>query len=165
METKTELLPNTKMNEIVVSYKRPVLTSMPKISCSNDAVKIIRQMYDEVGYDYQEYFFAIYLNNASRVLGYREISKGHQTGTLVHVSQVLAIAIQVSAKAIILVHNHPSGTLKPSHSDKDLVRRVEEVSEILNLKIFDKIIVTSESSFSFADEGLMNHATKDEIPF
>nr|WP_321237457.1 JAB domain-containing protein [uncultured Psychroserpens sp.] len=165
MKTQTKLLSGNEICEIKVSYTRPPLHIMPKVSCPVDTLEVVRKICKNVSLDYQEHFWCIYLNNSNHVLGYREIAKGDQTGALIHISQIFAIAIKVSAKAIILVHNHPSGILQPSEADKHLVGRIEKIGKLFNISILDSIIVTSESSISFADEGLMNKSKKDEIPF
>ncbi|WP_323787713.1 JAB domain-containing protein [Psychroserpens sp.] len=165
MKTQTKLFTGNEICEIKVTYERPPLSSMPAISCSLDAIDVVRQICEGVSLDYQEHFWCIFLNNSNHVLGYREIGRGDQTGAIVHVSQIFAISIKVSAKAIILAHNHPSGKLKPSKADKQLVGRIEEIGKLFNISILDSIIITSESSLSFADEGLMNKANKNDIPF
>lgn len=165
MKTKTKLFNGNEISEIQVTYKRPRVENLPVISCSVDATQIAKEICKDVSLDYQEHFWCIFLSNSNHVLGFREIGRGDQTGAIVHVSQIFAIAIKVSAKAIILVHNHPSGKLKASEADKRLVGKVEQIGKLFNISILDSIIVTSESFLSFADEGLMNTTTNDEIPF
>lgn len=165
MKSQTILRRQTEMNEISISYSRPNFDSMPAINSSVDAYNVIKIIYQGVGIDYQEYFWCIYLTNANRVLGYCEIGKGDQTGTIVNVPQIFAIALKVSAKAIILVHNHPSGKLKASKQDKRLVKRIEDIGKLFLISVLDSVIVTSESYLSFADEGMMNFARKNQIPF
>lgn len=143
------------MHEIEVIYKRPVFNEMPKIKHSRDADRIIRKAIEGVCLDYQEHFWCLYLNNANRVLGYCEISRGDATGTVVNIPQIFAIALRVSAKAIVVAHNHPSGNLKPSQSDKGILRRIETIAAMFGITLLDSLIITSESYFSFSDAGII----------
>ena len=67
----------------------------------------------------------------------------------------LKTALEVSATAIILVHNHPSGTLKPSQADKDLTTKLKTAGQSLDIKVLDHLIITENAYFSFADENLI----------
>lgn len=102
-----------------------------------------------------EEFWVLYLNNSNAVLEKSQLSKGGITGTLVDVRLLFKKAIELSAVAIILCHNHPSGKLKPSNADKALTNKIIEASKTLDIKLLDHLIVTEKSYFSFADEGLI----------
>jgi DNA repair protein RadC len=95
------------------------------------------------------------LNNANKVLQKNQLSKGGITGTLVDVRLVLKTALEVGAVGLILVHNHPSGTLKPSEADKNLTHKLKVAAQSLDIKVLDHLIVTERSYFSFADESLL----------
>ena len=83
------------------------------------------------------------------------MSKGGITGTLVDTRLVFKRAIELTATSIILCHNHPSGTLKPSASDISLTKKIKKGGEVLDIKILDHIIITEGSYYSFADEGVL----------
>ncbi|WP_245917662.1 RadC family protein [Aureitalea marina] len=102
-----------------------------------------------------EEFWCIYLNNANRVMCYDQLSKGGITGTMVDIRLVYRQAIRISAVAIILAHNHPSGTLKPSESDIRLTRKLVEAGKHLDVQVLDHLIITEKAYFSFADEQLL----------
>lgn len=102
-----------------------------------------------------EEFWILYLNNSNRILKKEQLSKGGITGTLVDVRLVLKRAIELSATGIILAHNHPSGTLKPSQADKDLTRKLKKASESLDIKVLDHVIITESAYLSFADDNLI----------
>ncbi|NNK83290.1 MAG: DNA repair protein RadC [Flavobacteriaceae bacterium] len=102
-----------------------------------------------------EEFWIIYLNNSNKVLQKQQQSKGGITGTLVDVRLVLKHALEVGATSIILTHNHPSGTLKPSESDIQLTKKLKHASDSLDIKVLDHLIVTEKAYFSFADENLL----------
>ncbi|WP_452222895.1 RadC family protein [Lacinutrix chionoecetis] len=102
-----------------------------------------------------EEFWIIYLNNSNKVIQKNQLSKGGITGTLVDVRLALKTALEVGAVGIILAHNHPSGTLKPSQADKDLTAKLKTAAQSLDIKILDHLIVTETAYFSFADESLL----------
>jgi DNA repair protein RadC len=102
-----------------------------------------------------EEFWIIYLNNSNKVIEQMQLSKGGITGTLVDVRITLKKALEVGATAIILAHNHPSGTLKPSEADKQLTQKLKTAAQSLDIKVLDHLIVTEKSYFSFADEGVL----------
>jgi DNA repair protein RadC len=83
------------------------------------------------------------------------LSKGGITGTLVDVRLVFKTALTQGAVGVILAHNHPSGTLKPSESDKQITQKLKVAGEQLDIKILDHVIVTETNFFSFSDEGIL----------
>jgi DNA repair protein RadC len=84
-----------------------------------------------------------------------QLSKGGITGTLVDVRLVLKNALEVGATGLVLAHNHPSGTLKPSEADKQITNKLKIAAESLDIKILDHLIITEKAYFSFADETLL----------
>ena len=104
---------------------------------------------------HHEEFWIIYLNNSNKVIHKNQLSKGGITGTLVDVRLVLKNALQFGATGLILVHNHPSGTLTPSIADKQLTEKLKTASESLDIKVLDHLIIAEKTYFSFADENLL----------
>lgn len=102
-----------------------------------------------------EEFWIIYLNNSNKVIQKNQLSKGGITGTLVDVRLVLKTALEVGATALILAHNHPSGTLKPSQADKQITEKLIIAAQSLDIKVLDHLIITENAYFSFADEGIL----------
>tara|TARA_R110000850_G_scaffold184714_3_gene310287 strand:+ start:113 stop:811 length:699 start_codon:yes stop_codon:yes gene_type:complete len=102
-----------------------------------------------------EEFWIIYLNNANKVIQKQQLSKGGITGTLVDVRLVLKNALEFGAVGLILAHNHPSGTLKPSEADKHITQKLKKAGESLDIKVLDHLIVTEKAYFSFADDNLL----------
>jgi DNA repair protein RadC len=87
-------------------------------------------------------------------LGYCQISAGGLCGTIADVRVIMQTALKACSNSIIISHNHPSGNLTPSEADKDLTRKIREAGKVLDIAVLDHLIITSESYFSFADEGL-----------
>lgn len=97
--------------------------------------------------------WCIYLNQASRVIKKQRISKGGLTSTMVDVRVVMKEALLCGAAALALVHNHPSGSTRPSREDDNLTRQVCQSCELMNIRMVDHVIVTDNDFYSYADEG------------
>lgn len=127
-------------------------SSSDKITSSRTVFTIMQPILGELPH---EEFWILYLNNSNKILQKIQLSKGGITGTLVDVRLVLKNALEVGATSIILCHNHPSGTLKPSTSDKEITKKLKTAAESLDIKVLDHLIVTEKAYFSFADEELL----------
>ncbi|GGK26349.1 DNA repair protein RadC [Yeosuana aromativorans] len=123
-----------------------------KITSSTSVFELMQPIIGELQH---EEFWIIYLNNSNKVILKNQLSKGGITGTLVDVRLVLKHALEVGATGLILAHNHPSGTLKPSEADKQITNKLKLASENLDIKVLDHVIVTEKAYFSFADENLL----------
>ncbi len=123
-----------------------------KITSSNSVFELMQPIIGELPH---EEFWIIYLNNSNKVLQNTQLSKGGITGTLVDVRLVLKTALQLGAVGLILAHNHPSGTLKPSQADKQITQKLKIAGESLDIKVLDHVIITEKAYFSFADESLL----------
>lgn len=102
-----------------------------------------------------EEFWVMSLNAASMVINRQRVSSGGLTKTLVDPKRVFKIALDDRAAQIIVLHNHPSGTLKPSQSDQTLTENLVRVGSLLDLPLLDHLIFTDNGYFSFRDEGLI----------
>jgi len=142
--------------EIKVSYK-PTKQIGPKITSSQLAYEYLIQLYDEETVAFQEQFIILYLNRANDVIGAYNAFTGGITGTVADIRIIMGVALKSMACGIIISHNHPSGTLKPSSADKELTQRINEAGIMLDITLLDHIIVTPyEGSFySFADIGFI----------
>lgn len=140
------------VNEIKLSYSRKGNCER-LITTSRDAVKIFKEHFDSDEMDYRESFFALYLNQANRVLGIKKISESGISATIVDVRIIMQAALLCNASGIILAHNHPSGNLKPSKEDLNITQKIKEASQFLNIQLLDHCILTSTAYISFADDG------------
>ncbi len=123
-----------------------------KINSSRDAFELLRPRIGDLGH---EEFWILYLNNGNKVLQSVQLSKGGMTGTLVDVRLVMRQALEVGAIALVLAHNHPSGTLKPSQGDREVTQKLKRAAVALDISILDHLIITEKAYFSFADEGVL----------
>lgn len=105
--------------------------------------------------NHTEVFGIVFLNQAHRVKHYEIISNGGITGTVADPRIIFKKALAEDAVALILFHNHPSGSLQPSRADQELTQRLIQGSKFFDIRILDHLIVSDEGYFSFADEGLI----------
>lgn len=102
-----------------------------------------------------EEFWIIYLNNANKIITKSQISKGGLTGTIVDKRIIFKTAFENNAVAMVLVHNHPSGNLKPSPSDFENTEEIKNAGKLLQVQVLDHIIITENGYYSFADNDKM----------
>jgi len=100
-----------------------------------------------------EEFWVLYLNTGCKVVEEQLIGRGGNDFTPVDVRIILRYALQTNAHAMILIHNHPSGTLSPSKPDKVLTQKINDAAKIMDIRVNDHIIFTDEGYYSFCDEG------------
>ena len=106
--------------------------------------------------DYKhEVFAVIFMNQASKILGMEIVSEGGITGTIADPRIILRKALEKDSVKLVLCHNHPSGSLKPSHADELLTEKLRQAARVMDITVMDHIIVSDEGYFSFADEGLI----------
>jgi DNA repair protein RadC len=142
--------------EIQLSYKSNVKPSLrPKISSSRDAHEVLKRVWNDSVIELCEQFKVIFTNRANKVLGVFEVSTGGIAGTVADPKLIFVAALKAGATGLILSHNHPSGNLTPSHADIELTRKIKQGGQLLEIQLLDHIIITSESYYSFADEGLL----------
>ena len=143
-----------KVAEVELSYRNRVPNKDRKrIMDSYSAYKILRDNYSDDTIDYKETFKVLYMNKNCQVLGCSTISEGGITQTMADVRLVMQGALLTNAVAMILSHNHPSGSTRPSWEDDLLTRKITEAAKLLDIQVTDHIILTSEDFYSYNDEG------------
>ncbi|MBS9461722.1 DNA repair protein RadC [Flagellimonas sp. HMM57] len=123
-----------------------------KVCSSKDVFELLHPLVGDLEH---EEFWVVYLNNSNKVIHKSQLSKGGITGTLVDVRLVMKRALELGAVGIILAHNHPSGTVRPSSADKQITQKLKMASEALDIKILDHLILAEQDYFSFADQGIL----------
>lgn len=122
------------------------------IRFSKDAYHYIRSFIADLEH---EEFWVIYLAYGNRVKGCTCLSSGGMDGTVIDIRMLFRNALDVKVSNIIIAHNHPGGTLKPSSYDEMITRKIYDAGNILDIKLYDHIIVGAGGYYSFADEGLL----------
>lgn len=141
------------VGELAVTYTR---TSLPqtRIKSSHDVDDFIRPFFD-IAMDNHEEFKIIHLNRTNGVVNIEHHTKGTDTASLASVKDIIRNALLIKCHGIIIVHNHPSGTLKPSQQDIALTKKIKTAANYFDIALLDHLVLTRESFFSFADESIL----------
>ncbi|MBD5186214.1 MAG: DNA repair protein RadC [Bacteroides sp.] len=120
-----------------------------QVRSSEDAYRFIRGRVELLPH---EEFWVLMLSRSNIITEARCISQGGTAATVVDAKLLFRHAIDSLASSIILVHNHPSGNLKPSMEDDNLTRRLGEAGKLLDIRVIDHLIVTRDGYYSYADQ-------------
>ncbi len=123
-----------------------------KIASSSDVFELMKPNLLDLQ---TEHFWLVLMNRANVVLSITQVSHGGVSGTVVDPKTIFKAAMDVLASSIILIHNHPSGNLKPSEADLKITNQLKAGGKLLEIAILDHLIFTNDGYFSFADEGLI----------
>ena len=123
-----------------------------RLTHSRDVAEFLKA---QLQYHKREVFVVVFLNQSQKVLHHEIISEGGITGTVADPRVIFQKALEHNATTLILCHNHPSGSLKPSRQDEALTNKIKTAASYLDIHVADHIIVSDEGYFSFADEGLI----------
>ncbi|WP_423126401.1 JAB domain-containing protein [Gaoshiqia sp. Z1-71] len=148
MKRKAQILNNWNVGELKLKYQKKVNPKFT-ISSPEDVWNVIMaSVPDRDELDIQEFFFAIYLNRASEVLGFKVISKGNLESVQINQKLIFSTALLLNATGFIVAHNHPSGQLTPSTNDVDFTNHLRKAADILDFDLVDHTIITQDSALS-----------------
>jgi DNA repair protein RadC len=106
-------------------------------------------------HDLKERFIVVCLNSANKVIKHETISIGNLNSSVVHPRQIFKVAIDCSSASIIVIHNHPSGNPEPSNEDISITKKIVEVGKVMDIPVFDHLIIAGETFTSFVEKKLM----------
>ena len=147
---------NTKAVTIIAALelgKRRYNSAADRKSPLSTSRAVFDFVYPLIGDLQHEEFWALYLDNSNKVIAKKRISVGGVSQTVADIRIIMKDAISILATKIILCHNHPSGTLRPSEADNVITKRVAESARLMDIHVIDHIIVGHKEYFSYADEG------------
>jgi len=146
---------NNTISEIEIKYIPTPKGERTKVFNSQNAYYELLKNWNKDTIELYEEFKIMLLNRANEILGIHTLSKGGMTACVVDLKLLFAVAIKSASSNIILVHNHPSGSLRPSEADRRLYEKVKKASEYLDIQVLDNMIITKNDFYSFADRDLM----------
>lgn len=142
--------------ELELFYKSKVKPSQrPQVSSSRDIYKLLLGLWNPDKIEMLEEFKVLFLNRANKVLGVMDVASGGITGCVADPRIILAAAVKANAVNIVMAHNHPSGSIKPSRADEQLTQKIKEAARWMDINVLDHLIITDGDYYSFADEGLL----------
>ena len=122
----------------------------------NDPQKVAKAYQPVLGHLKQESFYVVLLDSKLQRIQDFRVTTGTLDASLVSPREVFSPAIRFMAKGIIVLHNHPSGNVRPSQADIDITRKLQQSGQILDIPVYDHLIITFNGYFSFKENGLMN---------
>lgn len=143
-----------KVSEIKISYMNEVDEKI-KVIGSSEVYQVLIANWDLDTIELQEEFKILLLNQGNQVLGIKSMFKGGINTCSIDVRLIMGMALKANASALVITHNHPSGNLNASESDKRITSKIKECCELFDIRLLDHIIMAKNSYLSFADEGIL----------
>lgn len=141
------------IREVRVQYRRSRKARF-KVSTPEDVAGFLRQQSID---NSREQFFALYLDGSHHVAGYSLVAIGGANSCGVHPREVFQRAVLSGAVALVVAHNHPSGSLEPSQADWSMTGRLQQAGTVLSIPLLDHVIFTDRGHFSMRDSGKWQH--------
>lgn len=152
MKTEQTVVNDPMLAEIKLTYSSGAKNhDYPIIDNPADVYGYLCDIWEDGKLELQEEFIVIILNSALRALGWSKISTGGKTATIVDVAMVIQIALLANAHAVIIAHNHPSGTMRPSSADINLTNRINKSLKLMGITLHDHVIIARDQYYSFKE--------------
>lgn len=157
MRTRTVETPGMifRAGESYTVYQEQKKEDLKQVSSSRSIADFLRNEKYFPFINSKELIYAMCLNRRHQIIGVEKLGEGGVSGTVADLKQLFAAAILCKASAVVMAHNHPSGTLYPSTQDKNLTNQVKGGLKLLDVVLLDHVIMTRDGYYSFADEGLI----------
>ena len=126
-----------------------------KLATADKVYSVLKELWDQDLINLQEQFIALYLNRNNKIIGYRLISIGNMSACAVDVKLLVSIALHSMASGVIIAHNHSSGNLTASRQDENITEKIKQALALIDVVLFDHLIISSEGFLSFAEEGVL----------
>ncbi|MFV0217184.1 JAB domain-containing protein [Empedobacter falsenii] len=126
-----------------------------KVMGSSEVYQVLKVNWDLDTIELQEEFKILLLNQGNQVLGIKSMFKGGINTCSIDVRLIMGMVLKANASALVITHNHPSGNLNASESDKRITSKIKECCELFDIRLLDHIIMAKNSYLSFADEGIL----------
>lgn len=143
------------VSALELGRRRKLVSDQPKKIKINGSKDVFNLMGPELMDEKVEHFYVLLLNRSNHLIKKQLISSGGTNGTVADPKIIFKYALDSLACSIVLVHNHPSGNLRPSEQDRVLTEKLKHVGENLEVQVIDHVIFTDVAYFSFADEGIL----------
>ena len=154
MNTETSWVNDPSLSEVKLTYSaRPDAKDYPILDCPEDIYGYLSDAFDQNTLDYQEQFIVLLFNSTLRVIGWSKISAGGKSATVVDIPMVVQLALLSNASSVVIAHNHPDRTLRPSAADINLTKRIKKALDTLTIRLNDHLIITRGEYYSFKEHG------------
>lgn len=144
-----KILAFVELSKRINSYKNHYIKY---IRSANDVFEILKE--DIIGKK-QEIVFLLTLDQKKQIISKTKVFVGTLNESIIHPREIFKIIVKDSASSFILVHNHPSGNLVPSESDKNITSQIKEISEMFSITFLDHVIISEKDYFSFKENKII----------
>lgn len=152
----TNLLNGFMAGEMKLTYRSNLTFDNQKsVQTTKQAIDVLRTYFDVETIELKEFFKVLLLNAGCQVIGCAQVAEGGLNRMLVDVKNIFQVALLGNAASIIVAHNHPSGSVRPSMDDIELTEKIKRAGQLLQVQVDDHIIMTKDSYFSFNETGLI----------
>lgn len=154
---------NVKANQLMVIAelaRRLSIRNAEEAVVLGNPMSIAEYFMNDLRFATQEYVYAVYLNQCCKMIKKQMITKGTLNASLISPREIYMEALKCNAANVVLVHNHPSGNVRPSPEDRQVTLQVKECGDMLNIPLVDHIITGDMSYYSFAEAGTLNQSRK-----
>jgi len=153
--TKTKTMKTYKTNLRKITLKEEKTEyKKSKITSSKHAYEVMKPFFEN-DMTICESFYILFLNNANNTTGFVKISQGGINATVADIRIIAKYCVETLSPAVIIAHNHPSGKLQPSASDRETTDKIKNALALFDCRVLDHLILTEEGYYSFADEGIL----------
>jgi len=156
-ETTLALLKAIKEGAIRMQWQNLNASDTPLINNWDLMVDYCRM---KMSHKQVEEFMVIYLNSKLYLIGEEIQQRGTLNQVAVHPREVIKSAMDKGAAAIILVHNHPSGIVKPSHADIEITKNIVQAGNVVDINVLDHLIISKDNVYSFVQNGIIKPQTR-----
>ncbi len=139
----------------IIELALDILNSAIKGDCLTSPEQTKQYLRLKLGRLEHEVFACLFLDNRHRIISFEEMFRGTIDSAQVHAREVVKDALKHNAAAVIFSHNHPSGVAEPSQSDINLTQQLKKALSLVDVRVLDHIVVSSEESVSMAERGLL----------
>lgn len=152
MVTKIEQISDDRIQEEYV--KRFSLVSGAKLNSSNSSIDHLRSFFADLSRD-QEHFVVVFLDGQNQIIKTECVFTGSLTSSAVYPRELVKKVLKYESAAVICAHSHPSGSLRPSTSDRQVTKKLQNALGSIDVELLDHIILGGTDSYSFSDGGLL----------
>lgn len=139
-------------HEVELCYQRPLYDSLIKVKTPEEVNALMRTYLGDQSLDVKEHCWILCLTSCNGLLSISLLSIGSIKGTTLSVREIMQTVLLMNAVVIIVVHNHPSGNLKPSQTDLEMTQRIARAAKIMEITFLDHVIISSEHFYSFRED-------------
>ncbi|WP_151671335.1 RadC family protein [Nitrincola schmidtii] len=142
-----------QLQAVLEMARRHLEASLVRESALESPSMVRQYLSSKLRHQTREVFACLFLDNRHRVIRFEELFFGTLNAAAVYPREVVKLALEANAAAVILSHNHPSGIAEPSQADRQITDRLKEALALVDIRVLDHMVVGDNEVISFAERG------------